>query len=73
MNELDVRIVTLESIHVASFLGFGENPEELAWGKLTPWAKEKGLLEDSENTGCLVLIIQTLHQQPNYGYECGSC
>jgi len=48
MSNLDVRIVKLEPMLVASFLGFGESPEDLAWKQLIPWAKSKGLLDDAE-------------------------
>ena len=34
MSELDVRIVKLEPMRVASAHGFGTNPEEQAWDKI---------------------------------------
>ena len=43
MSELEVRIVTLEPMRVASAHGFGEQPEEQAWtprfGVIVFWAK----------------------------------
>ena len=41
MSALDVKIVRLPKLHVASAHGFGPSPEELAWEKLSIWAKEK--------------------------------
>lgn len=70
MSKLNVRIVTLEPIHVASFLGFGESPEDLAWGKLTAWAKEKGFLEDRGKHRLFGFNNPNPSPgSPNYGYE----
>jgi DNA gyrase inhibitor GyrI len=46
MSELNVEIVTLNPMRVASAYGFGTNPEEQAWQKLAIWAKPRGLLDD---------------------------
>lgn len=43
---LEVEIVKLKAMYVATFYGFGENPEQTAWNKLMAWAKPKGLLDD---------------------------
>ena len=48
MSELDVRIVKLEPMRVASAHALGESPEHDAIEKLIAWAKPKGLLEDPE-------------------------
>lgn len=70
MSDLDVRIVKLEPMHVASFLGFGPSPEELAWGELLPWAKEKGLLEDPKKHRLFGFNNPNPSAgSPNYGYE----
>jgi len=70
MSELDVRIVPLEPMHVASFLGFGESPEDLAWGKLLPWAKGKGLLDDPKSYRLFGFNNPNPSPgSPNYGYE----
>lgn len=70
MSELDVRIVTLEPLHVASALGYGESPEELAFGKLMPWAKEKGLLEEKGKHRIFGFNNPDPSKgSPNYGYE----
>ena len=46
MDELNVRIVELRPMRVASVLGYGTEPEIEAWDKLTAWAKPKGYLDD---------------------------
>ncbi len=70
MSTFDVRIVRLEPFRVASFLGFGESPEELAWSKLLPWAKEKGLLENPEKHRIFGFNNPDPSAgSPNYGYE----
>ena len=43
MSELDVQIVQMEPMHVASAHGFGESPEELAWNKILAFAEAKGI------------------------------
>ncbi len=45
MHELDVGIVRLEPMRVASFRGFGTSPEHEAARKLIAWAKPRGLLD----------------------------
>jgi len=70
MNELDVRIVELKPMRVASFWGFGTGPEEIAWEKLLSWAKPRGLLDDLQ-THRLFGFDNPLPSagSPNYGYE----
>jgi DNA gyrase inhibitor GyrI len=68
MAELEVRIVELEPMRVASALGFGPSPEEIAWEKILAFAQERNLLarphrffgfnNPSPSPG-----------SPNYGYE----
>jgi DNA gyrase inhibitor GyrI len=70
MSEIEVRVVKLESFQVASFLGFGESPEELAWQQLLPWAKKKGLLENLEKHRLFGFNNPDPSPgSPNYGYE----
>ena len=70
MSELDVRIVELEPIHVASFWGFGESPEHEAWEKLISWARPKGLLADPEKHPLYGFNNPNPSRgSPNYGYE----
>ncbi|UCH32351.1 MAG: effector binding domain-containing protein [Candidatus Bathyarchaeota archaeon] len=46
MKELNVRIVRLESMHVASVRSISKTPEHDAWAKMHAWAEPKGLLEN---------------------------
>ncbi len=70
MSELDVRIVRLEPFSVASFLGFGQSPEELAWEKLINWANPRGLLENLEKHRLFGFNNPNPSPgSPNYGYE----
>ena len=48
MTELDVRIVTLEPMRVASAHAYSASPEGEAWDKLIAWARPKGLLDDPQ-------------------------
>ncbi|MHA2245336.1 MAG: AraC family transcriptional regulator [Candidatus Hodarchaeales archaeon] len=45
MENLIIKIVKLESMHVASSHAKSKTPEEDAWAKLTAWAKPKGLFD----------------------------
>ena len=70
MSELDVRIVKLELMRVASVYGFGESPELEAWEKLVAWAKPKGLLDDLERHRIFGFNNPNPSpSSPNYGYE----
>lgn len=44
-NKLDVRIVTLEPLHVAAALGFGTEPELKAHETLMAWVRAQHLLD----------------------------
>ncbi|MFN2250661.1 MAG: GyrI-like domain-containing protein, partial [Anaerolineae bacterium] len=69
-TDLDVRIVKLEPMRVAWALGFGTEPEQQAWDKLLPWARENGLLETGEEH--LLYGFNNPNPSPgspNYGYE----
>lgn len=70
MSSPEIRIVKLNEMRVASVLGYGTQPEDQAWKKLTTWAKPKGLMDD--------LSIHRIFgfnnpspspASPNYGYE----
>ena len=70
MPEFAVKIVQFEPLRVASFLGFGPNPEELAWQKLTAWAEPRGLLQDLEKHPLFGFNNPDPSPgSPNYGYE----
>lgn len=70
MSELDVRIVKLEPMRVASAHAFGPGPEGEAMEKLVAWAKPKGLLDDRK--GHRIFGFNNPDPSPgspNYGYE----
>ena len=68
MSELNVRIVRLEEMRVASALGFGTSPEMLAWEKILAWGREKGLdLRAARYFG--FNNPNPSPGSPNYGYE----
>ena len=70
MSELEVRIVRLEPMRVASAHGFGQSPEGEAWDKILTWAKSKGLLEDLEALRFFGFNNPDPSAgSPNYGYE----
>lgn len=48
MDELAVRIVELDPMHIASARAISETPERDSWKKMRLWAEPKGLLEDIE-------------------------
>jgi DNA gyrase inhibitor GyrI len=70
MNPLDVRIVTLDPIRVASVLGFGPSPEYVAWEKLAAWAGPRGLLAEPDRPRIFGFNNPSPSPaSPNYGYE----
>jgi DNA gyrase inhibitor GyrI len=70
MSDLDVRIVKLEPLRVASFWGFGASPEEVAFEKLFAWAGPRGLLEDRGTHRLFGFNNPNPSAgSPNYGYE----
>ena len=70
MSDLEVKIVKLEPMHVASAHGFGESPEGDAWEKLFAWAKPKGLFDHPEQHRIFGFNNpDPTPGSPNYGYE----
>ncbi len=70
MSGLDVRIVKLEAMCVASVRAVSESPEVDAWSKLRDWAEPKGFLQDDENHP--IFGFNNPNPQPDsteYGYE----
>lgn len=70
MSELDVRILTLEPMRVASAHAYSASPEGEAWDKLIAWAMPKGLLEDP--AAHRIFGFNNPNPSPgtpNYGYE----
>ena len=70
MDNLDVRIVRLEPMRMASALGFGASPETEAWEKLLSWAGSEGLLNQiSAQRFFGFNNPDPSPGSPNYGYE----
>jgi AraC family transcriptional regulator len=70
MEELDVRIITLEPMRVASALGFGASPEIDAWRLLLDWAGSQGLLDEIGAQRFFGFNNPNPSpSSPNYGYE----
>ncbi len=70
MSELQVEIVRLAPIQVASFYGFGAEPEFQAAAKMLAWAEPRGLYD--EGTAHRVFGFNNPSPtagSPNYGYE----
>jgi effector-binding domain-containing protein len=68
MSESDVRIVKMEPMRVASALGFGASPEELASQKMLAFMEARGLrFEDVRWFG--FNNPSPSPGSPNYGYE----
>jgi DNA gyrase inhibitor GyrI len=63
-------MVTLPQMRVASAIGFGEQPEDLAWEKILSWARDAGVLEDLDAVRFFGFNNPSpLPGSPNYGYE----
>ncbi len=70
MTELEVRIVKLEPMRVASFHAYGADPEHDAAKNLVDWAKPLGMLDDPEKYRIFGFDNPTPSPgSPNYGYE----
>lgn len=70
MDELQVRIVELEPMRVASAHAYSATPEHDAWEKLIAWAEPKGLLEDRSSYRIFGFNNPSPSPgSPNYGYE----
>jgi effector-binding domain-containing protein len=68
MSELNVRIVRMEPMRVASAHGFGASPEEEAWNRILAFAESKGL----DQKGARFFGFNNPNPSPgspNYGYE----
>ena len=54
----------------ASAYGFGEHPEDLAWRRLSGWARPRGLLDDRDAHPIFGFNNPyPTSESPNYGYE----
>jgi DNA gyrase inhibitor GyrI len=67
---MDVRIVKLEPMRVASIWGFGKEPESSAFAKLDAWAGSKGIRDNPEKHRIFGFNNPDPYPgSPNYGYE----
>ena len=69
MPDIEVRILTLEPMKVASASGFGEQPEYIAWDKLLNWAKRQGIENLESHRFFGFNDPNPSPGSPNYGYE----
>lgn len=70
MSELEVRIVKIEPIRVASIWGFGPEPEGIAFSKLDVWAGPKGIRDNPQKHRIFGFNNPDPYPgSPNYGYE----
>lgn len=70
MDNSEVRIVTLPPLRVASALGFGTQPETIAWDKILDFVKEKSLMQSSPTPRFFGFNNPNPSAgSPNYGYE----
>ena len=70
MTELDVQIVKLEPMRIASFHAFGQAPERDAWEKARAWAEPRGLLDSAEKHPVFGFNNPSPTKgQTEYGYE----
>jgi DNA gyrase inhibitor GyrI len=67
---IEVKMVQLEPMRVASFPMYGASPEDEGWKKLTAWAKPLGLLDEPDKHR--IFGFDTAGPSPsseNRGYE----
>ncbi len=69
MSELEVRIVRLEPLRVASFHALSATPEDEAWNKLAAFAKPRGLTDLKQHRIFGFNNPSPSPGSPNYGYE----
>ncbi len=70
MKELEVRIVRLEPMRVASVRAISESPEHDAWEEMRAWAEPRGLLENIEKHPVFGFNNpDPSPDQKEYGYE----
>lgn len=65
---MDVRIVDLQPLRVASVLGYGTEPEMLAWNQMFAWAGERHLFDQPHRLFGFNNPSPSVGS-PQYGYE----
>lgn len=74
MDVVDVRIVKLAPMRVASVYAYGSEPEHAAWAKLEAWAGPRGLMNEPEGHRIFGFNNPNPSEgSPNYGYEFWVC
>ena len=70
MSEIEVRIVKMEPMRMLSSYGYGPEPENIAWEKITAFIREHDLLEDGNFPATYGFNNPNPSKgSPNYGYE----
>ena len=70
MSEFKVKIVTLQPMRVATFWGFGEQPETIAFEKMEKWAESRNIRDALRKRRVFGFNNPDPHPgTPNYGYE----
>lgn len=70
VSEIEVRIMKLEPMRVASIWGFGEQPENIAFQKFEVWAASRGIRNNPDEHRIFGFNNPDPHPgSPNYGYE----
>jgi DNA gyrase inhibitor GyrI len=70
MENIEVKIVQLEPMRVATAHGFGEGPEGIAWDKMTAWLKQRGMWQDGSSRRYFGFGNPSPSAaSPNYGYK----
>ena len=69
MSEKEVRIVNLEAMHIASALGFGKEPEGIAWNKILAFVAENNLKDNKDIRYFGFNNPNPSAGSANYGYE----
>ena len=70
MNTMQVEIVRLQPMRVATFTGFGVEPEHQAMQKMLDWAQPRGLLGDGAQRRVFGFNNPSpTAASPHYGYE----
>jgi DNA gyrase inhibitor GyrI len=69
-SPLNIQIVRLDAMRIASAYGFGDSPEEVAWQNLARWAKPRGFLDNlSDHPVYGFNNPYPTPATPRYGYE----